>query len=136
MELTPNNLVFRIAKATGSDENEAAVLPEMLSLLQKFSDLEGATSPMMFVGFSDQINDLLKQVKDDANLITNYLTKTQKRKTEISDEQVNVALSNLENIRKVDSKLNSLFQSELPLRNFIFFRKKICSLIYAGYRKN
>ncbi|MCC5791218.1 MAG: hypothetical protein JJT82_01215 [Legionellaceae bacterium] len=123
------NVLFVIAKSTGSDDNEAAVKPKMLTLIQNLSDLEGARDPILFIGFSDQVNNIIKQAKDNASLITDFLTQTQKRKSEVSRKDVDDALSSLKNLTKADSELNLLFQSELPLRNLEFYWKKYVHVV-------
>lgn len=104
-----------------SQEFESETIKTKEELVKRFSDLEGATSPMMFVGFSNKINSILVKNIDDARIITDFLTQTKIRKTNVLKDEADVALDRLENTRKVDSDLNCLFKNELPLRNLKFY---------------
>lgn len=94
-------------------------------LLKRFSDLEGVTSCMMFVGFSGKINFILQQNIDDARVITDFFTQTERRESKVSKNDVVQALDRLEDNKNAGSQLNSLFENELPLRNIKFYINKL-----------
>lgn len=119
--------LFHIAKTT----NEEGMEGVMGKLVERYSYLEGAIDSMMFVGFSEKINNLLLEVKSDANVITDFLTETKRRKSNFKHRDCTQALKNVNDFIKVGSELNILFNAELPLRNFKFYvckyLSKICS---------
>lgn len=63
-----------------SREFETENIESKKKILQKFSALEGATSPMLFVGFSDKINSILTQNIDDAKLVTVFFNVNRQKK--------------------------------------------------------
>lgn len=104
-----------------SKEGDPENKKKKMELVKRFSDLEGATSPMMFVGFIHKISLMLSQNIDDARLITSFLAQTERRQSNVSKDDVDNALERLKNNTRGDSELNLLFKSELPLRNFKFY---------------
>ena len=129
------NIKFYLDQAVPDDENQKEVLASKWDILNKFISLENAIEPMLFVGFSKKIQCSLLEVKKNANTTVDYFTSADKRKSDITHEQVRAAIEELEKTRNKNSDLNCLFQDELPLRNFKFYLNKLCKTICPCCRK-
>lgn len=126
-EYLDKNLIFILANNIDNEKQEDAVLQEKIDILNKSTDLEGAIHPMLLVGFSKKINDNLIAIKENSSIVTDFLTQTTKRKSDVTNKLFKESLEYLQSASKESSILNIQFNCELPLRNFKFYIKKHCS---------
>ena len=112
-----------------NDDNENR--EKKLEILQRFSNLEGAINPMIHFEFNQKIKYLLIEVNKNANIVTDYMTQTNKRPSKIQVTETQGALNFLHDVTLVESELNKEFDEELKLRSFTYYFKKglskICS---------